>query len=51
MPAKNIRRITNSRKLTAEEAVEARRLRELAEKDENEIIADGRRLLAEKRKR
>ncbi|HUY32306.1 MAG TPA: helix-turn-helix transcriptional regulator [Pirellulales bacterium] len=49
MPSKKICRITNTRKLTADEAVEARRLRELAAKDKSEIIAQGRRLLAEKR--
>jgi putative transcriptional regulator len=49
MPSKNIRRVTNERRLTAEEAAEARRLRELVEKDKDEICADGRRFLAEKR--
>jgi DNA-binding XRE family transcriptional regulator len=49
MAAKKIQRLTNSRKLTAEEAAEARRLRDLVEKDKDEIIAEGRRLLAQKR--
>jgi HTH-type transcriptional regulator/antitoxin HipB len=50
MAPKKIRRITNPRKLTAAEAAEARRLRELAAKDKDEILAEGRRLLAEKRR-
>src|ERR1700690_3130380 len=50
MPSKQIRRVTNSRRLTADEAAEARRLRELVEKDKDEIVAEGRRLLAEKRR-
>lgn len=51
MAAKKIERIANTRPLTQEEAAEARRLRELAEKDNDEIIALGRKLLAEKRNR
>ncbi len=51
MPAKKIKRVTNTRKLTAEEAAEARRLRALVEKDKDEIVAEGRRLLAAKRQR
>ena len=51
MPAKKVRRVTNPRKLTADEAAEARRLRELVEKDKDEILAEGRRFLAEKRRR
>jgi DNA-binding XRE family transcriptional regulator len=49
--SKRIKRIIASRKLTAEEAAEARRLRELAESDRPEITAQGRELLAEKRRR
>jgi DNA-binding XRE family transcriptional regulator len=49
MPSKMVRRVVNPRKLTAEEAAEARRLRELVEKDKGEILAEGRRFLAEKR--
>ena len=49
MPAKQVRRITNPHKLTAEEADETRLLRELVEKDKEEILAEGRRFLAEKR--
>ncbi len=50
MPAKKIRRTTNPRRLTADEAAEARRLRELVEKDKEEIRAEGRRFLADKRR-
>jgi DNA-binding XRE family transcriptional regulator len=50
MPSKKVRRITNTRKLTADEAAEAGRLRELVEKDKDEIVAEGRRFLAEKRR-
>jgi ribosome-binding protein aMBF1 (putative translation factor) len=50
MPAKKPRRITNPRRLTPDEAAEARRLRELVEQDKEEIQAEGRRLLAEKRR-
>jgi DNA-binding XRE family transcriptional regulator len=49
MPAKQIRRVTNPRKLTGAEAAEARRVRELVEKDKDEILAEGRQILAEKR--
>ena len=38
-------------KLTPAEAAEVRRLRDLVERDKDEIIAEGRRLLAEKRAR
>jgi HTH-type transcriptional regulator/antitoxin HipB len=51
MPAKRICRVTNPRKLTADEAAEARRVRELVAKDKDEICAEGRRLFAEKRRR
>jgi len=51
MPSKKVQRVTASRKLTAEEAAEARRLRELADKDKDEIFALGRALLADKHKR
>ena len=51
MPAKKVRRVTQPSKLTAAEAAEARRLRELVEKDRDEIITEGRRLLAIKRGR
>jgi DNA-binding XRE family transcriptional regulator len=50
MPSKNVRRVVTSHKLTAEEAAEARRMRELVEKDKDEIIAEGRAFLAEKRR-
>jgi ribosome-binding protein aMBF1 (putative translation factor) len=49
MPLKKVRRINNPRPLTAEEAAEARRLRELVDKDKEEIRAEGRALLAKKR--
>jgi DNA-binding XRE family transcriptional regulator len=51
MPAKKVRRVTHPRKLTAAEAAEARRLRELVEKDKDEILAEGRRFRAVKRGR
>jgi DNA-binding XRE family transcriptional regulator len=51
MPSKKIKRITNPQKLTAEEAAEVRRLRQLVENDKDEIVTTGRELLAEKRKR
>jgi putative transcriptional regulator len=50
MPSKKVRRVVTSHKLTDEEAAEARRIRELVEKDKDEIIADGRAFLAEKRR-
>ncbi len=50
MPAKKIHRVITPRKLTEDEAAEARRLRDLVEKDKDEILAEGRRLLAEKRR-
>jgi putative transcriptional regulator len=49
MSSNKVRRITNPRKLTVDEAAEARRLRELVDKDKPEIVAEGRRLLATKR--
>src|SRR5947207_3337090 len=51
MPARKLRRVTNPRKLTAEEAAAARHLRQLVEKDKDEIRAQGRQVLAEKRRR
>lgn len=51
MPPKKVVRIISPRKLTAEEAAENRRLRELVENDREEIIAEGRKWLAEKRRR
>jgi ribosome-binding protein aMBF1 (putative translation factor) len=50
MPHKKLRPITNPRKLTAAEAAEARRLRELVEKDKDEILTEGRGSLAAKRR-
>ncbi len=49
MPSKNVRRVVTPRRLTGDEAAETRRVRELVEKDKDEILAEGRRLLAEKR--
>jgi hypothetical protein len=49
MASDKVRRVTAARKLTNEEAAEARRLRELVAKDKEEILDTGRRLLAEKR--
>jgi hypothetical protein len=49
MAAKKVHVVTSPTKLTATEAAEARRLRALVEKDKDEIIAEGRRLLAGKR--
>jgi hypothetical protein len=49
MTRKKVRPVTNPSKLTANEAAEARRLRALVENDKDEIVAEGRRLLAEKR--
>jgi DNA-binding XRE family transcriptional regulator len=50
MTSKNVRRVVNTRKLTSDEAAEARRLRDAVEKDKAEIVAEGRRLLAERRR-
>lgn len=50
MASKKAKRITASRKLTDDEAAEARHLRELAAKDKDEILALGRKLLAERRR-
>jgi DNA-binding XRE family transcriptional regulator len=50
MPSKKVSRVVTSHQLTADEAAEARRLRELVEKDKDEILAEGRSLLAEKRR-
>jgi DNA-binding XRE family transcriptional regulator len=44
-----VNRVTNASRLTATEAAEARRLRALVEQDKDEIVAEGGRLLAEKR--
>jgi DNA-binding XRE family transcriptional regulator len=51
MASKKMNRIVRPHRLTQEEAAEARRLRELAEMDKEEIIALGHKFLAEKRKR
>jgi DNA-binding XRE family transcriptional regulator len=51
MPPKKVRRVVSPRKLTASEVAETDRLRELVETDKGEIIAEGRRLLAEVRLR
>ncbi len=51
MPSKKVQRVVSPRKLTADEAAEARRLRELVEKDKVEILDEGRRILAAKRQR
>jgi DNA-binding XRE family transcriptional regulator len=51
MPSDKVRRVTAAGKLTNEEAAEARRLPDLVAKDKDEILATGRRLLAEKRQR
>ena len=51
MPSKKVSRVITPRRLTGDEAAEARRVRELVEKDKDEILAEGRRLLAEKRQR
>ncbi len=50
MPSKKVQRVVSPRKLTADEAAEARRLRELVEKDKDEILDEGRRILAAKRR-
>ena len=51
MRAKKTQRVINPRKLTAEEVAEVRRLRALVDNDKDEIVAEGRRLRAEKRNR
>jgi ribosome-binding protein aMBF1 (putative translation factor) len=51
MAGKKTRRIVNPKKLTRKQAAEYRRLRERAEEDKPEIMAEGRRLLAAKRQR
>jgi hypothetical protein len=38
MPTKKVQRIINSRKLTADEATEAGRLRDLVEKDKDAAV-------------
>jgi DNA-binding XRE family transcriptional regulator len=50
MSAKKVNRVINCRKLTADEAAKVRNLRQLVEKDKEEICAEGRRLLADKRR-
>lgn len=50
MPPKKIVRTISPKKLTAEEAAEHRRLRALVENDREEIIAEGRKWLAGKRR-
>jgi hypothetical protein len=49
MPSKKVQRVIAPRKLTEDEAAETRRLRELVDNDKDEILAEGRRILAEKR--
>jgi DNA-binding XRE family transcriptional regulator len=51
MTRRILQRVINPTKLTGAEAVEARRLRALVEKDKDASIPEGRRLLAEKRGR
>jgi ribosome-binding protein aMBF1 (putative translation factor) len=51
MADKKIRRVTNTRHLNAAEVAEARKLRALVEHDKDEIVSQGRRVLAEKRQR
>jgi ribosome-binding protein aMBF1 (putative translation factor) len=48
MTPKKVHRVINPSKLPAAEAAEARRLRSLVEKDKAEIIAEGRRLRADR---
>jgi putative transcriptional regulator len=50
MPSKKIHRVVTPRKLTEDEAAEARRLRTLVENDKDEILVEGRQFLAEKRR-
>jgi hypothetical protein len=51
MPSKRVQRAVNPRKLTEDETAETRRLRELVDNDKDEILTQGRRILAEKRRR
>jgi ribosome-binding protein aMBF1 (putative translation factor) len=51
MKPKKVRRVINPTKLTASEAADARRLRSLIEAEKDEILGEGRRLLAAKRGR
>ena len=51
MPSKKVRRVVTSHQLNAEEAAEARRLHKLIAKHKDEIIAEGRALLAEECRR
>jgi DNA-binding XRE family transcriptional regulator len=51
MKRNKVQGVTNPSKLTATEAAEARRLRALVERDKDEIVAEGARLLTEKRAR
>jgi hypothetical protein len=46
MTSKNVRRVVSTRRLTTDEAAEARRLRDAVEKDKAEIVAEGHRMLA-----
>ena len=48
MPSKKVQRVVNSRNPSADEAAEARHQRESVEKDKDEILAEGRRIQAEK---
>jgi DNA-binding XRE family transcriptional regulator len=48
---RKVSRVTNSRKLSSAEAAEVRRLRKLIEQDKDEILAEGRSFLAQKRRR
>jgi ribosome-binding protein aMBF1 (putative translation factor) len=50
MDSKKVRRVTNPPKLTADLAAEAHRPHELVEKDKDELVIEGRRFLAEKRR-
>jgi hypothetical protein len=50
MTSKNVRRVVSTRRLTTDEAAEARRLRDAVEKDKAEIVAEGHRMLAERRR-
>jgi ribosome-binding protein aMBF1 (putative translation factor) len=50
MPSKKVRRRISARKLTGEEAAQTNRLRNLVDQDRGEIVAQGRHLLAVKRR-
>lgn len=51
MASKKLRRVSRENKLTPDEAAEARRLRNLVEQDKHEIVAEGRKIVAAKRRR